>query len=100
MPNPKTEAIQRLAVAIDRCRGDSIPISTETADALGLKKGAKSISKEDAQKLIESGDGGRESGGEEDPPQKATKTKKAKAADKAPEEPPAPPAGEDPLSDA
>lgn len=97
MPVSKSEAVSRLSVAIDRCRGDSIPLSTETAEALGLKK-SKSISKAEARKLIES-EGESDDDAEPDPEPKpeVAKIRRGKAAKAAPESQ-ATPSGEDPLS--
>lgn len=98
MPVSKTEAVSRLSVAIDRCRGESIPLSTETAEALGLKKGSKSISKADARKLIDANATPDVDAEEEDTPKPARTKRKTKATEEPPEDPPAPTADEDQLS--
>lgn len=55
----RSEALTSLSVAIGRTRGDSIPLSAETAKALGLK--GRSISTKEAVKLL-----AEEPSGEED----------------------------------
>lgn len=95
MPVSKSEAVSRLSVAFDRCHGDHIPLSDETATALGLK--SKSISKADASKLIDANATPSEDAEEEDTP-KPAKTKRKTKATEEPPEPPAPPSGEDQLS--
>lgn len=93
----KSEAVSRLSVAFDRCRGDSIPLSAETSQALGLKSGTKSISKADARKLIDADEGSHEP--EVDDPPKPAKPRKGKKSDESPvDTTPDTPPGEDPLS--
>lgn len=47
----RSEAVSALKIALPRCYGDKVLLSTETAAALGVK--GKSITKAEAQKLID-----------------------------------------------
>lgn len=91
----RPEAVEALQVAIPRCLGKKIHLSTETAKALGVK--AKSITLEEARKIVgdappvpEEGDSGDDddTGGEGSPEtggetktQKPSRRKAAKPAD-------------------